>query len=265
MPYRISELDDIRRRRMPGNAGFIGLPARGGVKLPLRNQPVAPGLDLNQPPGYAGYEQPPASSVVTEPVTGPAKPVGIQPADGARKDEPVTFGERLAAALQGASAAINTPGVTAAGPGDARAGIIRGLAGLGTLSARAAGRRAEREEQKQGLSDKLALALATRETPAQAAAKAGAVAKAQQPYKLELQTASGDVRERVAKAARDYTKDLTPAQAIELNNKVLRLMNEQFRRNFNFTPTDDEIAEAFTDIKNKMLSGTTVVNRVPGL
>ena len=161
--------------------------------------------------------------------------------------------------MQGAAYGIQA-NVGPAKPGaEVAQGVMKGLLGAGLAQAGEAKMRAAAAGEDRGLAGKLAMLMARKESPAEAAAKAGAVAGAQQPYKLELQRQAGVLREQVAKAINSNASGLTAAQAVEMNNKVLDQVDQRFKSSYNYNPTADELQSMITQVKKDMLSGTKII------
>ena len=138
-------------------------------------------------------------------------------------------------------------------------GLMKGIVGTSAVATARARAAALDEAAEQRLSDKLELLMARKESPADAAAKAAAVAGAQQPFKLELQRQAGAVREQVAKVINANSSGLTAAQAVEMNNKVLDQVDQRFKSSYNYNPTQDELQSMITAVKKEILSGTRII------
>ena len=222
-------------------------PAPVSTPMTSQYQPGEPTVTAPGPQDYTGLGLPTPAGTPA-----PAAPVKA----GGMSEQTRAM---LGAALQGASAGIRAD-VGPARPGSGFSqGILKGIVGAGAVQAdreraAAAGAAADRS-----LSEKIALLQMRKESPSEAAAKAAAVAGAEQPYKIELQNAGAAVRERIAKAVKDNANGLTTWQGIQLNNMVQDQVDARFKTAYNFNPSDEELQKMITTVKSQMVSGPKVI------
>ena len=237
---------------LPGSGGVLGVAlakqrVSGGARQP------AQGIDL--PEWRPTLRPQPAQNEYVGPV-----PLGPEPAaPGKKSGMSDRTRSMLSAALQGAAAGIQAD-VGPARPGGGFAqGILKGLVGAGAMARAREAAAGAQEQERLSLAGKMALLEARRETPEQAGAKAGAKAKAEQPYKLELQRQTGEVRERIAKLVKDNSAGLTAWQAVQMNNMVQARVDARFKTAYNFNPSKDELQQMVTEVKVQMRSGTDII------